>query len=96
MVINPNESWGHFFKSMILLKEPELVPVSSLPPDSHPKNRKYNSVKYLVNWRGQNYYETWMPIANENQNIERMVEERDGQEKDVEVERLSEMKVISE
>ena len=61
-MINPNESWKDFFKSMVTFKEPELVSVSSLPPEQHPQNRRFNSVKYLVNWRGQNYHETWKPL----------------------------------
>lgn len=64
MVINPNESWKDFFKSMIEFREPDLVPIGSLPPEQHPQNRTLGSVKYMVNWRGQNYIETWKPVPN--------------------------------
>ncbi len=30
MVIDPNESWGEFFKSVILLEDAKVVPVRSL------------------------------------------------------------------
>lgn len=64
LVIDPNESWKDFFKSMIAFEEPKLVPVDSLSEEQHPKNRKLGSVKYMINWRGQNHLESWTPLSH--------------------------------
>ena len=57
MVIDPNETWGQFISSIIEFKEPKMIPVDELPGEYNPENRRLNSLKTLVNWRGQNYIE---------------------------------------
>lgn len=75
MVANPNETWGEFFKSMINLREPQLVPVTSLPPEQRPENRRFNGIRYMLNWRAQNYNETWKPVSQSTVFAENEVEE---------------------
>lgn len=63
MVYDPNETWGQFFHSMVSLEPPRLVPVTGLPPEQRPENRRLGSIRYMVNWRAQNFNETWKPLS---------------------------------
>ena len=56
-MFDPKESWGEFLTSMISFKTPKLVPISSVPVELRPENRRLASVRSLINWRGQNYLE---------------------------------------
>lgn len=62
-VIDPNETWGQFFRSMAEFKDPNTVPLEKLSEGFDPSQRKFNSLKTLINWRGQNYIEDFKPIV---------------------------------
>ena len=61
MVIDPNESWSEFISSMAGFDDPKMVPLDSLPEDFDPKQRKFHTLKSIINWRNQNYIENWKP-----------------------------------
>ena len=49
MVIDPNESWSDFFKSMVNLDQPKVVPLSKLPKGYDPTKRRFNKLK-TIHW----------------------------------------------
>lgn len=55
--MDPNETWREFFSSMIEFRDPKIVPLGSLPEEFDPKERRWERVKSLVNWRNKNYLE---------------------------------------
>lgn len=63
-------------KSMVDFKEPNTVPVESLSDGYDPTKKRFNSLKTLINWRGQNYIEDFKPVV-ENENIQPDVEIND-------------------
>ncbi len=67
MIIDPNESWKEFFSSMINFSDPKVVPVSKLPKDFDPSQRRFHSLKSLVNWRNQNLIENYQPNSENNE-----------------------------
>ena len=95
VVIDPNETWGQFFKSMLAFDEPKTVPKDSLPEDYDPAKKRFNSLKTLVNWRGQNYIEEFKGeerVEGAEPDVERNVEnvsQREGTQKDIEVVKLN-------
>ena len=68
-MIDPNETWGQFLKSMLLFDEPKTVPVDSLPEGYDPAKKPLNSLKTLVNWRGQNYIEEFKTADEEQEDV---------------------------
>jgi hypothetical protein len=64
VIIDPNETWREFFRSMANFSDPKVVPVSSLPRDYDPSKRKYQSLKTLFNWRNQNIVESYKPTLD--------------------------------
>ena len=61
MVIDPNETWGEMFYSVIRFQDPKLVPLDSLSKDFDPTKRKWHSLKSIINWRNQNFIEHYKP-----------------------------------
>lgn len=57
MVLDPNESWGEFFRSVILLEDAKVVPIKSLSSTDLGWLRNPSKVKKVLNWRNCNYIE---------------------------------------
>lgn len=62
VIIDPNETWKEFFKSMVSFSDPKVIPVSELPKDFDPSKRRFQSLKSFVNWRNQNMVEHFTPV----------------------------------
>ena len=63
-MIDPNESWGEFFKSVILLEEAKVIPIRSLSVTDLKKLKNQSKMKKVFNWRNSNYIEC-APIEEE-------------------------------
>ena len=50
-VIDPNESWGQFFRSVIGFSDPKIVPLKKLGKDFKPEKRSFQKLKSVTNWR---------------------------------------------
>ena len=61
MVIDPKESWSQFFSSMVNLDQPKVIPLSEAPEDYNPNNRPLQRLRTVINWRNQNYLESFRP-----------------------------------
>ena len=57
VIIDPNESWGDFFKSVILLDDAKVIPVRQLSATDLGRMRNASKIKKWVNWRNCNYIE---------------------------------------
>lgn len=65
-IIDPNESWGQFFKSVIGFSDPKIVPLKKMGKDFKPENRSLHKLKSVINWRNQNYLENFKKEEIEN------------------------------
>jgi hypothetical protein len=57
VVIDPNESWGDFIKSVVLLEDAKVVPIRTLSATDLGRLRNPSKIKKWVNWRNCNYVE---------------------------------------
>lgn len=51
VIIDPNESWREFFRSMLGFDEPKVIPLNKMPKGFNPEERPLHRVKSLINWR---------------------------------------------
>jgi hypothetical protein len=57
LIIDPNESWQDFFRSVILLEDAKVIPVKSLSATDLGKFKNPSKIKKWINWRNCNYIE---------------------------------------
>ena len=73
---------------MVNFDDPKTVAVQSLPEGYDPTKKRFNSLKTLVNWRGQNYIEDFKDADKENEDasIKEDVEARREEERRIKTE----------
>jgi hypothetical protein len=57
LIIDPNESWQDFFRSVILLEDAKVVPIKSLSANDLRRVKNPSKMKKWLNWRNCNYVE---------------------------------------